>query len=83
MNSPREYAAGAQFYNSSLWWITGGWMGDYLNSTEMFSDFSDQFAPYSPLPKDVSHHNLVNVNNTHMVLLGGYFLSNEVFIFNR
>ncbi len=63
--------------------MTGGYDGDFLSSTEMYDSATKRFSPYIDLPKAIGYHNLVNINNTHMVLLGGNDDTNEAFIFNR
>ena len=66
-----------------IWWITGGNDGDDLNSTEVFDVNENSFSYGVNLPKNMHGHNLVNVNNTHMVLLGGHKTSDEVYIIDR
>ena len=85
----RWYAAGAMFEgDDSIWWITGGKTYDVGGtierySTEIFEVIEDDFTFGEDLPKTMNHHNLVNVNNTHMVVLGGDEYDNEIFIFDR
>ena len=81
MNEDRLYASAAMFEgDDSIWWITGGWNGD---STETYNALDDSFVPGPDLPKYMYYHNLVNVNNTHMVVLGGQSTTDETFIFDR
>ncbi len=86
MNEIRYGAAAAMFEgDDSIWWITGGSNDEsYLNSTEFFNVNDNSFTFRVNLPNQLFHHNLVNVNNTHMVLLGGFsYNGGEVFIINR
>ena len=84
MNEIRGYAAAAMFEGGDdIWWITGGYGGSFWDSTEVFSVNDNSFAFGVDLPKELENHNLVNVNNTHMVLLGGYVASDEVYIIDR
>ncbi len=70
--------------NDSIWWITGGYYaGSDLHSTEVFNAEDESFTRGINLPKEMSYHNLVNVNSTHMVVLGGIVTSDEIFIFDR
>ena len=70
--------------DDSVWWVTGGYDQNYdLSSTEVFDVNENSFSYGVNLPKELHYHNLVNVNNTHMVLLGGQEHSNEVFIIDR
>lgn len=63
--------------------ISGGYHNGDLNQTEVYNVIDDDFSNYVPLPKTMVYHNLVNVNNTHMVALGGDDYSDEVFIYDR
>ena len=68
--------------DDSIWWVTGGaYAGPNSKSTEVFDN--DTFSKGPELPKIMSRHNLINVNNTHMVTLGGNRVSDEAFIFDR
>ena len=78
---PRSKSACAMFEgDDEIWWVTGGWS---LDSTEVFNVTSNAFKESVDLPEDRYDHNLVNVNQTHMVLLGDGFSSAEVYIINR
>ena len=83
----RAFAAAAMFEgDDNIWWITGGDNSDllhYIESTEVFDVESNSFSFGADLPKEVAKHNLVNINSTHMVMLGGTDEDNEVFIFDR
>ena len=84
MNEERSYSASAMLEgDDSIWWITGGTNGNYLDSTEVFSVNDSSFTFGVNLPKKMYVHNLVNVNQTHMVLLGGEYTSDEVYITDR
>ena len=83
MNMKRNNAAGAMFEgDDDNWWITGGSDGDnVLNSSEIFNVMDNTFSMGIEIPLPLNHHNLVNVNNTHMVLLGYY--PDQIYIFDR
>lgn len=83
MSLERAYSAAAQFGDTGLWWVTGGYYLNSLSSTELYDSVTNRFSPYIDLPKALGYHNLVNINNTHMVLLGGSEDTNEAFMFNR
>ena len=66
----RTEAAAVQM-TSNTWWVTGGSNGSsLLATTEMFTA-GQGFAPYVDLPQPKYYHNLVKVNETHIMLLGG------------
>lgn len=69
----RSGAAAAMFEGDGAnWWITGGNDDGYLEqTTEIFNVFDNDFNFGVDLPKPNVDHNLINVNSTHMVLLGG------------
>ena len=77
MTTSRAYAAGTQITNN-LWWITGGG-----STTELYNATDEQFYPYVDLPKSMSKHNIININVTHTVLLGGSASTDEVYVFNQ
>ena len=41
------------------------------------------WEPKANLPKEIHFHVLVNVNNTHMVILGGQDMTDQVYIHDR
>ncbi len=72
--------------DTDTWWVTGGGyfgLGDVKRSTEVFDVLDNGFEFSVDLPKVMRYHNLVNVNNTHMVLLGGQDTSNDIFVIDR
>ena len=74
MNSVRAGAAGVMFEgDDQFWWVTGGaYYGiNNVNTTELYDRVTKQFTYYSEMPYETDLHNLINVNNTHTVLLGG------------
>ena len=86
MRQGRRYAAAAMFQDEpNIWWVTGGYNGvSALSSTEVYNATRNIFSYGVEMPMEMSYHNLVNVNNTHMVLLGGQYPGcDEVFIFDR
>lgn len=86
-NFPRYASAAAQFADTGLWWITGGYLfidgPVYLRSTELYDSSTETFTNYVDLPEGLSFHNLVNINSTHMVVLGGPVPSADVYMFDR
>ena len=66
--------------DDSSWFVTGG--NDSL-ATEVYNVNGNSFEFSVDLPKTMRYHNLVNVNETHMVVLGGNEISDEVFIMER
>ena len=85
MTFNRSGAAGAMFEgDDESWWITGGYGDDLsLNSTETYTVTANGFGLDVDMPKELNFHNLINVNCTHMVVLGGNFPSHDVFIYDR
>lgn len=79
MLEDRDDAASAQFGSTGFWWVTGG----ETISTELYDDTTRQFYSYVDLPKTMSYHNMVNINDTHTVILGGAYTSGDIFIFSR
>ncbi len=69
--------------DEDIWWVTGGWNGETINSTEVYTVDDNDFEFGVDLPRPLGYHNLVNVNNTHMVVLGGYDVTNLVFMIDR
>ena len=66
--------------NSDLWWVTGGSGGGA--TSEMYHASINRFLDDSYIPKQISFHNLINVNNTHTVMLGGSSLTDQTYIFD-
>lgn len=87
MNENRGFAASAQFgFNTGLWWITGGHNNlnvNGLKTTELYDAATNEFTPYFDLPTLLDEHNMVNINSTHMVVLGGGYATDQVFMFDR
>ncbi len=82
MNEADHDSAAAMFEgDDEIWWVTGG--NHSPSSTEFFSVSNNNFTYTVDLPKNMYYHNLVNVNHTHMVLLGGYYPSDEVYTIDR
>ena len=71
--------------DDQFWWITGGFNGYnfYLRSTETFDALADEFSRDILLPGEFRQHNLVNVNSTHTVLLGGMSGTDEVYYIEK
>ena len=64
------------------WWVTGGYNSNdgYLASTEILSESS--FAPYADMPVPRGYHNLVNMDEDRVMLLGGQARYVETFIYD-
>ena len=73
--------------DDNVWWITGGdntqSTVEALDTTELYDATTNSFTYGVDLPKEMLYHNLVNVNSTHMVVLGGADVSDEAFIFDK
>lgn len=84
MNEIRHMAAAAMFeVDEENWWVTGGSRNGDLRSTEVFNVRDRTFSYGVDLPTGMRYHNLVNVNHTHMVVLGGDIYSDDIFIIDR
>ena len=79
-----RYAAAAVRFSDDLWWVTGGYDGiSDQQSTELYNATDKTWYPYVDLPKPMVFHNLVSVSDTHVILLGGYSKSSDVYMFDR
>ncbi len=81
----REHCAGTQVEGDDQnWFITGGYNeGTVYAFNERFNVQDDDFSDDGiSLPKATYYHNLISVNQTHMVFLGGHEATNEVKIFD-
>ena len=86
LNNRRAGASAAMFEgDDQYWWVTGGSeSNDYgQRTTEMYDVLSNQFHNHTDLPYATDLHGLVNVNNTHSVLLCGRDESSQVDIYDR
>ena len=63
-----RWFASSAFINGE-WWISGGY--DLLTSTEVLDSDSDTFVSYKDLPEGREQHNLVNINSSVVMMLGG------------
>ena len=52
------------------WWFTGGY--DYLSASEIVNVYSLISTPGPDLPKGLKHHCMVQINETHTFMIGGY-----------
>ncbi len=84
MLEKRVYPASTMI-NETHWWVTGGWntQKKWIRSTEVYDSRSKQFQRYVDMPKGLSLHNLVKVNQTHFVILGGQVTPNQAYMFDR
>ncbi len=84
MTMDRYWAAGATFNGTNLWMISGGsGIVGLENSTEIYDVVNGRFYPYVDMPVKLKGHNMVNVNNTHMVVLGGDEQTDQVYLYDR
>ena len=86
MNQKRAWSAAATFEgNDQFWWITGGSPASTYNveSTELYDATTNEIQYYADLPIQNDLHSLVNVNDTHTVMLGGRVASRDVYVFDR
>ena len=84
MNKPRIDAASA-WITDEEWWVTGGFQYENyerMRSTEVYDASTREFEPYVDLPVAANRHNLVNVNETHTVLVLSE-AGTELYIFDR
>jgi len=51
-------------------WVTGGYDGQVLDTTEIWSN--NQSQPHVRLPEGLQGHCLISLNSTHLLLTGGY-----------
>ncbi len=75
----------AQFEgDDDLWWVTGGRNGTVVSaSTEMFSESANQFTFKSYLPIELEFHEMVNINNSHTIVLGDETATSNVYLYDR
>lgn len=84
MNEYRSGPAAAWFEDTDFWWITGGsGLTGWLNTSEVLNKSNGQFVNYVDIPIDTQSHSLVNINSTHMVMVGGVLKSDQAYIFDR
>ena len=83
-NEARERAAAVQF-SSLEWWVTGGWsVPDYVASTEVLDLSTGPFFSLDvELPENMWSHNLVAINDSHVVALGGGVPNDQVYLYDR
>ncbi|CAM6054068.1 unnamed protein product [Sphagnum tenellum] len=81
MTHRRTYAAAVKL-SSTKWWITGGSPGSGpVRSTEIFT-VGEGFSSFVDLPAINAYHNLVTVNSTHVILVGGHSQYTNASLFN-
>lgn len=80
-----RYEAASLMLNKDQWWITGGNDGSsFLDSAEVYDVKTNQFQiQHVALPKPIGHHNLVKIDETRFVLLGGNSDSDKVHVYDR
>ncbi|CAM6054615.1 unnamed protein product [Sphagnum tenellum] len=81
MRVGRSDAAAVQL-SPTKWWVTGGRnFVEYLKSTEIYT-VGEGFSSYVDLPTSRYFHNLVKVDDTHVMLLGGQSSNTKAWMFN-
>ena len=81
MNVERCVAASINL-NDTKWWVTGG--GPAINSTEVFDESSELFFSSDDLPNgDNRYHNLVRINASHIMYLGGFPYHSDTYYYNQ
>ena len=70
---PRAYGASVVLPNGSLW-ISGGSLSynTYYSSSEIFSPGGASWGPGPDLPNKIAFHCMVQYNNSHTFIAGGY-----------
>lgn len=66
--------------NKVKWWITGG-DGSGRHTTELYHPESG-FELFVDLPKAASWHNLVHINDTHVLMLCGISSTKDTYVFD-
>jgi hypothetical protein len=69
MSVGRAYAASIVLNDKTLW-ITGGYGGEYLASTEYVTVIGTMLGP--DLPMTLDFHAMVAINSTFSMVIGGY-----------
>ena len=77
--STRQFAS-AVMLNDSLWWITGGFAGSYLKTTELYNAEANSFSPFLDLPVATDHHVILKVDETHFFLCCGVAMSGKSYM---
>ena len=63
------------------WWVTGG-NGTGTGDSEVYDVDSSDFAKNVSLPKFMSLHTLIAINETHSMMLGGEPASPDAYFFD-
>ena len=79
MTTPRTGAASLVINNGSTLWVTGGWSGlERLDSTEFITlESIEKIHDERSLPMKLSHHCLVRINVSHVMIIGGHGIQPE------
>ena len=64
----RQYAASIVL-NDNILWVTGGWSGAYLASTEYVTSTGTILGPN--LPQPLTNHAMIAINKTCSMVIGG------------
>jgi hypothetical protein len=70
LSQPRSYAASV-VWNSTTLWLTGGIIGNVRTKSTEFVQLTGT-TPGPDLPLEVANHCLVSLNDTTLLLIGGY-----------
>ena len=83
MNTGKVSAAGVM-YNSSHWWITGGFVsGSDSKFTELLNVNTMKFSGFVDLPIERTSHNLIRINDSHIMMVGHCESTNQAWMFNQ
>ena len=82
MTTSRKSAYSAIIHGK--WWITGGYNGveDLLSSTEIYEADMNIFKRYLDLPMPMEYHNILAVNSSTVIILGGHEATDKFHIYN-
>lgn len=80
MATGRSHHAIARFPNGSLW-ITGGYNGYTLDSTEVISNNGD-ISPGISLPNKVNNHCILSLEDGRMLISGGFAQNKKVWFYD-
>ena len=69
MTHKRDYAASVNINEDTIW-ITGGWNGNYLSSSEFMTVEGSMAGPELPIPVD--GHQMVAIDNELTMVIGGF-----------
>jgi hypothetical protein len=82
MLSRRSQGAGVMMSDTE-WWVSGGYNGnDETTDSERYASNGTEFSSFIPLPDGDTYHVMLKHNDTQYVMVGGFHLQGDVFLFN-